>query len=102
MFLAITGMMLLSLQFHLINCMPSGVLTFKTPLQVLVQHGPLPSVLILTPQIFGCVTFIYLHKINIANLILERFVVFLWVMPLIRKATDVLTLLSDLLMSLWM
>ncbi|CAL2264786.1 unnamed protein product [Prunus armeniaca] len=30
---------------HLINRMPSGVLTFKTPLQVLAQHRPLPSVL---------------------------------------------------------
>ncbi|CAL9025927.1 unnamed protein product [Prunus brigantina] len=28
---------------HLINRMPSGVLTFKTPLQVLAQHKPLPS-----------------------------------------------------------
>ncbi|CAL8152273.1 unnamed protein product [Prunus armeniaca] len=47
---------------HLINRMPSGVLTFKTPLQVLAQHRPLPSVLVLTPRIFGCVAFIHLHK----------------------------------------
>ncbi|CAL2271851.1 unnamed protein product [Prunus armeniaca] len=47
---------------HLINRMPSGVLTFKTPLQVLAQHRPLPSVLVLTPQIFGCVAFVHLHK----------------------------------------
>ncbi|CAL9016053.1 unnamed protein product, partial [Prunus brigantina] len=42
---------------HLINRMPSGVLTFKTPLQVLAQHKPLPSVLVLTPRIFGCLFF---------------------------------------------
>ncbi|CAL2234484.1 unnamed protein product [Prunus armeniaca] len=34
---------------HLINRMPFGVLTFKTPLQMLVQYRPLPSVLVLTP-----------------------------------------------------
>ena len=42
--------------------MPSGVLNFKTPLQVLEQHGPLPSVLVLNPRIFGCVAFVHLHK----------------------------------------
>ena len=42
--------------------MPSGVLTFKTPLHVLAQHRPLPSVLVLTPRIFGCVAFVHLHK----------------------------------------
>ncbi|KAI5350200.1 hypothetical protein L3X38_003091 [Prunus dulcis] len=47
---------------HLINRMPSGVLTFKTPLQVLAQHGLLPFVLVLTPRIFGCVAFVHLHK----------------------------------------
>ncbi|CAL8083793.1 unnamed protein product [Prunus armeniaca] len=47
---------------HLINRMPSGVLTFKTPLQVLAQHRPLPSVLVLTPRIFGCVAFVHFHK----------------------------------------
>ena len=47
---------------HLINRMPSSVLTFKTPLQVLTQHRPLPSVLVLTPRIFGCVAFVHLHK----------------------------------------
>ncbi|KAI5343659.1 hypothetical protein L3X38_011535 [Prunus dulcis] len=30
---------------HFINCMPSGVLNFRTPLQVLAQHEPLPSIL---------------------------------------------------------
>ncbi|CAL8150806.1 unnamed protein product [Prunus armeniaca] len=35
---------------HLINCMPFGVLNFKTPLQVLVQHGSLPSILVEIPS----------------------------------------------------
>ncbi|CAL2264875.1 unnamed protein product [Prunus armeniaca] len=47
---------------HLINRMFSGVLTFKTPLQVLAQHRPLPSVLVLTLRIFGCVAFVHFHK----------------------------------------
>ncbi|CAL9006051.1 unnamed protein product [Prunus brigantina] len=42
--------------------MPSGVLNFKTPLQVLAQHRPLPSILVLTPRSFICVAFVYLHK----------------------------------------
>ncbi|CAL2227071.1 unnamed protein product [Prunus armeniaca] len=29
---------------------------------VLAQHRPLPSVLVLTPRIFGCVAFVHLHK----------------------------------------
>ncbi|CAL2256148.1 unnamed protein product [Prunus armeniaca] len=72
---------------HLINHMPFGVLTFETPLQVLAQHGLLPFVLVLKPQIFECVAFVHLDKSNVANLILARFIVFLWVMPLIRKST---------------
>ncbi|CAL8164315.1 unnamed protein product [Prunus armeniaca] len=47
---------------HLINRMPSGVLTFKTLLQVLAQYRPLPSILVLTPRIFGYVAFVHLHK----------------------------------------
>ncbi|BBH02937.1 hypothetical protein Prudu_013658 [Prunus dulcis] len=47
---------------HLINHMPSGVLNFKTLLQVLARHGPLLFVLVLTPRIFGCMAFVHLHK----------------------------------------
>ncbi|BBH06529.1 ABC-2 type transporter family protein [Prunus dulcis] len=78
---------------HLINRMPSGVLNFKTPLQVLAQHGPLPSVLVLTLAFLAVWPSFISTKINEANLIHVRFVVFFWVMPLIRKATDVITLL---------
>ncbi|CAL2234619.1 unnamed protein product [Prunus armeniaca] len=42
--------------------MPSGVLTFETPLQVIAQYRPLPFVLVLKPRIFGCVAFVHLHK----------------------------------------
>ncbi|KAL6294169.1 hypothetical protein ACE6H2_002311 [Prunus campanulata] len=47
---------------YLINRMPSKVLDFRTPLQALAQHGPLPSVQMLPPRIFGCVAFVHLHK----------------------------------------
>jgi len=42
--------------------MPSKVLDFKTPLQVLSQHVTLPSLLLIKPRVFGCVAFIHLHK----------------------------------------
>ncbi|CAL8996783.1 unnamed protein product [Prunus brigantina] len=47
---------------YLINRMPSKVLDFRTPLQALAQHGPLPSVQMLPPRVFGCVAFVHLHK----------------------------------------
>ncbi|KAL6318435.1 hypothetical protein AAG906_041201 [Vitis piasezkii] len=37
-------------------------LHYKTPLQVLAQHVTLPSVLMLPPRKFGCVTYVHLHK----------------------------------------
>ena len=42
--------------------MPSKVLNFKTPLQVLSTHFSLPTVLMLPSRIFGCVAFVHLHK----------------------------------------
>ncbi|CAL2267120.1 unnamed protein product [Prunus armeniaca] len=56
------------IDIHLIDRMPSKVLNFKTPLQVLTQHGPLPSVLMLTPRIFNCVAFVHLHKNQLSKL----------------------------------
>ncbi|KAK8951274.1 hypothetical protein KSP39_PZI003194 [Platanthera zijinensis] len=47
---------------YLINRMPSKILHFKTPLQILSSHIPLPSILMLPPRIFGCVVFVHLHK----------------------------------------
>ena len=47
---------------YLINLMSSKVLNFLTPLQVLATFLPLPSVLVLPPRVFGCVTFVHLHK----------------------------------------
>lgn len=47
---------------YLLNMMPSKVLDFKTPLQVLSTHVSLPAVLMLPPRIFGCVAFVHLHK----------------------------------------
>uniref|UniRef100_A0A2N9I8R7 Integrase catalytic domain-containing protein n=1 Tax=Fagus sylvatica TaxID=28930 RepID=A0A2N9I8R7_FAGSY len=47
---------------HLLNRMPTKVLTFQTPLKVLSNHVPLPAVLMIPPRIFGCVAFVHLHK----------------------------------------
>ncbi|WJX11696.1 Beta-galactosidase 8 [Trifolium repens] len=47
---------------YLLNRMPSQVLNFQTPLQVLSKHCPLPFILMLPPRIFGCVAFVHLHK----------------------------------------
>ena len=47
---------------YLLNCVPSKVLDFKTPLQVLTTHVSLPTMLMLPPRIFGCVAFVHLHK----------------------------------------
>ncbi|KAJ7982145.1 Retrovirus-related Pol polyprotein from transposon TNT 1-94 [Quillaja saponaria] len=47
---------------YLLNRMPSKILEFKTPLQVLSHHSSLPSVMLLPPRIFGCVAFVHLHK----------------------------------------
>lgn len=47
---------------HLLNRMPSKVLNFQTPLQVLSNYVSLPSVLLIPPRVFGCVTFVHLHK----------------------------------------
>jgi len=47
---------------YLMNRMPSKVLDFKTPLQVLSQHVTLPSLLLIKPRVFGCVAFVHLHK----------------------------------------
>ncbi|KAM1679254.1 hypothetical protein ACFX1R_041088 [Malus domestica] len=47
---------------YLINRMPSKVLNFLTPLQVLATFVPLLSVLVLPPRVFGYVAFVHLHK----------------------------------------
>ena len=43
--------------------MPSRVLNYKTPLQVLMDHIPLPSILMLSPRIFGSVAYVHIPKI---------------------------------------
>ena len=47
---------------HLLNHMPTKVLQFQTPLKVFSDHVSLPTVLMIPPRIFGCVTFIHIHK----------------------------------------
>ncbi|XP_073265014.1 uncharacterized protein [Populus alba] len=52
----------ISAAVYLLNRMPSKVLHFKTPLQVLSSHVALPTVLMLPPRVFGCVVFVHIHK----------------------------------------
>ena len=47
---------------YLINRMPTKILHFKAPLQILSTHISLPSLLMLPPIIFRCVAFVHLHK----------------------------------------
>ena len=42
--------------------MLSNALGFKTPLQALSAHSPIPSILMLPPRVFGCVAYVHLHK----------------------------------------
>ena len=43
--------------------MPSRVLNYKTPLQVLASHIPLPSILMLPPKVFGSIAYVHIPKI---------------------------------------
>ena len=48
---------------YLINCMPSKVLNYDTPIQKLLKHFPnCPLINSLPPKVFGCVVFV--HKNN--------------------------------------
>ncbi|KAL2479639.1 Integrase catalytic domain-containing protein [Abeliophyllum distichum] len=47
---------------YLINRIPSKILHFKTPLQILSTHISLFSILMLHLRIFGCVALVHLHK----------------------------------------
>lgn len=47
---------------HLLNRMPSKVLKFQTPIQVLSTYTSLPSILKISPRVFGCVAYVHLHK----------------------------------------
>ncbi|TQD93533.1 hypothetical protein C1H46_020880 [Malus baccata] len=44
--------------------MPSRVVEFCTPLQVSMEHVPVVSTNTLTPQVFGCIAYVHIHKIH--------------------------------------
>ncbi|CAL9012563.1 unnamed protein product [Prunus brigantina] len=46
---------------YLINRIPSSILNFQTPLQILHHHIQTPPTPNLEPRIFGCVVFVHLH-----------------------------------------
>ncbi|KAI5324900.1 hypothetical protein L3X38_033973 [Prunus dulcis] len=80
---------------HLINHMPFGVLTFKLHYKCLGNTDPCPMFWYSHPKSLDVWPLFISTKINVANLIPVRFVVFLWVMPLIRKTTVVITFRPD-------
>ncbi|KAI5338139.1 hypothetical protein L3X38_017410 [Prunus dulcis] len=47
---------------YLINCTPSRVLNFKTPLDILCTHTSPVSVSKLPPKVFGCVAYIHVYS----------------------------------------
>ncbi|RVW99769.1 Retrovirus-related Pol polyprotein from transposon TNT 1-94 [Vitis vinifera] len=47
---------------YLINWVPSSSINFQTPLQALTNAVVAPTVPNLPPRVFGCVTFVHLHK----------------------------------------
>ncbi|KAI5328342.1 hypothetical protein L3X38_027739 [Prunus dulcis] len=46
---------------YLLNRLPSRVLDFQTPMQVLTHHLSASSMLTLSPKVFGCVFYVHLH-----------------------------------------
>jgi Reverse transcriptase (RNA-dependent DNA polymerase) len=47
---------------YLINRMPSAVLDFSTPLQVLSNYSQLPSILNIPSKVFGCIAYVHIQK----------------------------------------
>ncbi|KAI5338126.1 hypothetical protein L3X38_017397 [Prunus dulcis] len=47
---------------YLINCTPSRVLDFKTPLDILCAHTSPVSVSKLPPKVFGCVAYVHVYS----------------------------------------
>ncbi|KAM2350107.1 hypothetical protein ACFX1X_013543 [Malus domestica] len=53
---------------YVINRMPSRVVEFFTPLQVLTEHVLVVFTNTLTPRVFGCVAYVHIHKIHCSKL----------------------------------
>lgn len=78
---------------HLMNRMPSRVLSFRTPLAVLTNHVSLPSTLTSNHEFLGVWHMYIFTKINKASLIHARYGVFSLVLVLNKKGIDVIILL---------
>jgi Integrase core domain len=52
----------MSFAIYLMNRSPTRVNNFKTPLQILSEQITLPSVLNLTPKVFGCTVYVHLQN----------------------------------------
>ncbi|CAL8115437.1 unnamed protein product [Prunus armeniaca] len=53
---------------YVINRMPSWVVGFQTPIQVLTQHTPVVSSNTLLSRVFGCVAYVHIQKIHRSKL----------------------------------
>jgi hypothetical protein len=51
-----------STAIYLINRTPTKTNEFKTPLQMLADHVNIPSILNMSPKIFGCVVYVHIQK----------------------------------------
>lgn len=47
---------------YVLNRLPTKINNFQTPLKTLEKHHSIPSVLSLTPKIFGCVAYVHVPK----------------------------------------
>jgi hypothetical protein len=78
---------------YLINRMPSRVLDFKTPLEVL--SPPFSTSKGVSPKVFGCVCFVHIHGQTRGKLDIVLSNVFLWVIPLLRRGINVIIPFSE-------
>lgn len=88
---------------HLINRLPSRVLGFKSPMDILSTFYPnIHTTNNLVPKKFGCVPFVHVHSQNRGKLDPRTLNAYLWVIPQLKKGTSVITLQLKNFMSQWM
>ena len=87
---------------YLINCVPSRVLDFQTPLDVLQKHVSLVSVSKLHPKVFECIVYVHVYSHQGSKLGACAIDVYLLGMLTIRKVISVIILRLRKLILPWM
>lgn len=77
---------------YLMNKMPSWVLSYKCPLEVLSPNASLFSLPLRT---FGCICYVHVPKSDLCKLDLKALKCIFWAMELIRKGISVIILPLD-------